>query len=200
MSDINAKFARSVSHAEAVTKSKTADLGKDFKYSYATLNDVLDACKAAASMEGLTFTQHVTPQGEDRQQIRTAIIDQDSGEMITFGGPIFPVTKDPQAVGSAITYHRRYSLIMLFALSVNDDDGAQASRAATRPHERTPAEAEIRAMLAEADADTRTLFAHSFKEAYNSTLTNLPESQHGDALKFTKNWFAEVTTTTEETE
>tara|TARA_R110000823_G_scaffold1464_1_gene5665 strand:- start:6601 stop:7194 length:594 start_codon:yes stop_codon:yes gene_type:complete len=188
MSDINAKFARAVSHAEAVTKSKTADLGKDFKYSYVTLNDVLESCKSATSMEGLSITQHVSPHGDDRQQIRTAIIDQNSGEMITFGGPVFPVTGDPQAAGSAITYHRRYSLVMLFALSVNDDDGAQANRAETRPHKRTPAEQTIRDGLETLDTEQKQVFARAFKDYFNSTLTNLPESKHGDALGFWVEW------------
>lgn len=193
MSELNAKFARAVAHAEAVTKSKVADLGKDFKYSYVTLNDVLATCRDACATEGLAFTQLIVPHGADRQQMTTMIIDTATGDAVDFGGPIFPVTGDPQAVGSAITYHRRYSLVMLFALTVNDDDGQQANRAAVKPNARTAAEIEIRTLISDMDGDTRGRFMESFKESYRSTLTDLPESQHGDALLFTTLWLAEQT-------
>tara|TARA_R110002167_G_scaffold30123_4_gene99892 strand:- start:486 stop:1088 length:603 start_codon:yes stop_codon:yes gene_type:complete len=188
MSEINAKFARAVAHAEAVTKSKTADLGKDFKYSYVTLNDVLATCSFACATEGLTFTQHVVSHGADRQQMTTTIIDTTSGELIDFGGPIFPVTGDPQAVGSAITYHRRYSLVMLFALTVNDDDGAQGHRAAVKPNARTEAEIEIRTTISAWSKEDRALFAQNFKIELGYTLAELPESRHGEALAYFKTY------------
>jgi len=188
MSETNAKFARAVAHAEAVTKSKTADLGKDFKYSYVTLNDVLATCSAACATEGLAFTQHVVPHGADRQQMTTTIIDTVSGDRIDFGGPIFPVTGDPQAVGSAITYHRRYSLVMLFALAVNDDDGAQGHRAAVKPNARTAAEIEIRSSLGVWSKESRAEFANDFREQFGCSLADLPESRHGEALAYYKSY------------
>jgi hypothetical protein len=103
---------------------------------------------------------------------------------------VFPVKGEPQALGSALTYLRRYALTTLFALNVEDDDGAQAQRAAVAPTHRTPAEGEIREMMTGLTADGLADFAADFKEEFGSTLSALPESRHGEALKFTKFWFS----------
>jgi hypothetical protein len=39
-----------------------------------------------------------------------------------------PNIQDPQKIGSAITYYRRYSLQSLLALQTDDDDGNKASQ------------------------------------------------------------------------
>lgn len=184
---VMAKFAKAVHHVESVTKSKTAKINATFSYQYADLSDVLGAIKTALSTEGLSLAQSVETIG-DRQQLWTTIIDMESGESIRFGGPAFPITGDAQATGSALTYHRRYSLTTLFAMQVADDDGAQATRADRTPQNRTPAETEIRAGLAGLDPSVQQEFAADFKERFGSTLTKLPESKHGDALAFWKAW------------
>lgn len=199
LAPVAARFARAVGHTEAVTKSKTADLG-NYSYTYVTLNDVLDSIRSAVAQEGLAVSQHVEAHPPDRQQIVTALTCVETGEQMLFPGPVFPVTGDPQALGSAITYHRRYSLVTLFAMNVLDDDGAQANRAATRPQERTEAEKAIRAGLAELDDDLRKAFAEDFKAQFNSTLTRLPESKHGEALAFWKWWLTGGTDETDTNE
>lgn len=48
-----------------------------------------------------------------------------------------PNISDPQKMGSAITYFRRYTLQSLLALQAEDDDGNSASRQATKKPELT---------------------------------------------------------------
>jgi hypothetical protein len=91
-------------------------------------------------------------------------------------------------VGSAVSYGRRYALTSLFALKVEDDDGGMAHRAVARPGERTVAEKEVRAIVAKLDKDAAAAFQSEFMEEFGSTLTNLPESRHGEALAFAKLW------------
>lgn len=184
---VEVRFAKALHHVAAVAKSKVADTGS-YTYRYADLSAVLDSIKSACSAEGLTFSQSFVRLDENTQQIVTTVWSTDDGRSVEFGGPVFPIIRDPQAAGSAITYHRRYSLTALFALDVADDDGAQGSRAVSTPTERTPAEKAIRAGLAELDDDLKREFAAEFKERFGSTLTRLPENQHGDALTFWHAW------------
>jgi hypothetical protein len=48
-----------------------------------------------------------------------------------------PQISDPQKLGSAITYYRRYTLASLLALQAEDDDGNKASRPAPKPKGKT---------------------------------------------------------------
>jgi hypothetical protein len=52
----------------------------------------------------------------------------ESGEYIMANSIMKPVKNDPQSMGSAITYQRRYSLAALLNLNIDkDDDGNAAS-------------------------------------------------------------------------
>jgi hypothetical protein len=58
----------------------------------------------------------------------TILIHAESGEYL-MDSFIMPVSKpnDPQAVGSAITYAKRYALAGILALNIDDDDGNKAA-------------------------------------------------------------------------
>ena len=65
------------------------------------------------------------PINEDR--VCTEIHDLESGQSVSSCIKL-PILTDPQKVGSAITYFRRYSLQSLLALQTDDDDGNKASQ------------------------------------------------------------------------
>lgn len=50
-----------------------------------------------------------------------------TGQTLSCDLPIYLDDIDPQALGSAITYNRRYSLFVLLGIKTQDDDGAGAS-------------------------------------------------------------------------
>jgi hypothetical protein len=180
------KLGRVTQKIEAVTKSKTADLDK-YEYRYATLESVMEVVDAAMTTEDLAWVQIIDAEG-DRWSLDTMLIDIETGYSHTFGGMPGTIKGDPQAMGSANTYYRRYGLVTLFGIPQFDDDGAKAHRAEAKPNARTKAEVEIRTTIAEWQTDDRAAFAEAFKEALGSTLTNLPESRHGEALAFLKQY------------
>ena len=184
---ITAKFARALTEVQPVHKTGDAKISDTFQYRYATIGATLEVVKTAVERNGLAIAQPIIEHG-DRMQIVTLLIDVDTGDSIEFGGPVFPVKGEPQATGSALTYYRRYALTTLFALNVDDDDGAQAQRAAVAPEQRTEAERQVRDISAAMDEETREAFVHDFKAHFGCTLRHLGESRHGDALLWAKNW------------
>lgn len=61
----------------------------------------------------------------DKPGIRTVITDIESKETEKFQ-TTYPEVTDAQRAGSSITYFRRYSLVSLFLLEAEDDDGKKA--------------------------------------------------------------------------
>ena len=101
-------------------------------YKYLNLATILKTIKPVFEKHGLAFSQRVTfdNAGEARQVIGTVetIIFDSEEQMVACSYPFF-VTGDPQQVGSAITYARRYSLYALLGIFPDkDDDGAYAKQ------------------------------------------------------------------------
>ena len=102
-----------------------------FRSTYADLTAVLGVVRPSLSEHGLAVLQTMHPT-EDGSVLRTTLIHE-SGEELDLGTyPIRPQKPDPQGVGSAITYARRYSLMAAFGLGAEDDDGNAASAPASR--------------------------------------------------------------------
>lgn len=102
-----------------------------YKSSYADLQSVIAAIREANFQNGLSYTQPTSfiEIGEDKHQlvVNTRIMHI-SGEWIEGQYPIAPTKPDPQALGSAITYCRRYSLAAMFGVPQIDDDGSKATK------------------------------------------------------------------------
>lgn len=184
--DLYIKLAKARKSIQGVAKSKTAEVGA-YTYSYATLADVMHAVDTACDKHGLQWLQHTSVEG-DRWTLDTMILDIETGAAASFHGPPGTVKADPQAMGSAFTYYRRYALVTLFGMNVTDDDGGQAHRAAVSPNQRTPAEEETRQIIAGMSKEDRTMFIADFKGEFGTGLSDLPESRHGDALTYAKFW------------
>ncbi len=196
MNALNAKFGKALVAVEAVTRSNEANAGS-YTYRYTDLTSVLKVVKAALTPLNMAVTQPVGINDDGVMSVSTILIDIDTGESMSFPGPGCPVPKDPQQQGSAISYFRRYALTSIFALEVEDDDGAMAHRGAVSPNKRTAAEENIRSMIEALTADERAMFIEDFRAEFKASLSDLPESRHGDALKFAKFWVTPETPTTE---
>jgi hypothetical protein len=110
-----------------ITRSRTADAGK-YSYSYADLAAVLEVVRPTLAGHGLAVTQSATATAGAVSVVTTIV--HASGEWLTFPSLELPVAgHDPQALGSGITYARRYSLLAVLGIATEDDDGAHASRA-----------------------------------------------------------------------
>jgi hypothetical protein len=99
---------------------KTSD-NPYFKSKYADLNQCLDAVVDALAKHGITLTQPISD-----GYVFTVI---QKGDEKLVASLKLPDIQDPQKIGSAITYYRRYTLTSLLALAAEDDDGNTASQA-----------------------------------------------------------------------
>jgi len=107
-----------------------AGIGKDsenpfFKSKYFDINKLLQTVKPELHKQNLVLLQPLS-NVNGQPSIKTEIIDAETGEMIT-SETMLTVNPDPQKMGSAITYFRRYALQSLLALEAKDDDANDAS-------------------------------------------------------------------------
>jgi hypothetical protein len=98
-----------------------------FKSRFADLREVLDCIEEPLSRHGLVFTQLLMPDG-GQLMMRSQLHHAESGEMIEAVVPIVPEKAGPQALGSCISYMRRYSAKAMFSLAdADEDDDAEAA-------------------------------------------------------------------------
>ena len=107
-----------------------------FKSNYFDINALLEVVKPALEKEGLLIIQPLRSE-DGNNFVGTYIIDPSTGEEI--GSMVrLPDQPDPQKLGSAITYYRRYALQSILALEAADDDGnAASSHAGGKTHAST---------------------------------------------------------------
>lgn len=118
------KFSFSVSSIK-----KNAD-NPFFKSRYATLDNIIETITPQLQENDLVITQF--PIGESG--LLTRLIHTNSGEWMeaSFSMPL--AKQDPQVVGSAITYARRYAIQSILFLNIeDDDDGNKASEPPKTP-------------------------------------------------------------------
>lgn len=96
------------------------------KAKYATLDSVLDTITTPLDSEDIMIEQSMTDESS-RDTIKVATtLTHISGQWISYL-LVMPVAKsDPQGMGSAFTYARRYSLAAALGLSQADDDAQLA--------------------------------------------------------------------------
>jgi hypothetical protein len=98
-----------------------------FKSKYATLGAITEATRPHLAKHGLGFMQWMS--NRDGVQLIVTRIMHTSGQWMEDDGYILNPTKnDPQGMGSAVTYARRYTLgASLGIITEDDDDGNKAS-------------------------------------------------------------------------
>ncbi len=101
--------------------SKSAN--SKIKYKYADLADVLDSCRETLSQHELAVMQ--TMKNLDNNLTLVTTLAHSSGQWIKSFLPLIK-TDNPQALGSSITYMRRYALCAILSIAPEDDDGREA--------------------------------------------------------------------------
>ncbi len=98
-----------------------------FKSSYADLTSVMLACKDALAANNLAVLQLSRIHESGTPVLVTRIIHS-SGEHVEGEFPLVcKDPNDPQKLGSAVTYARRYALAAALGITADDDDGQAAS-------------------------------------------------------------------------
>ena len=96
-----------------------------FRSRFATLASVIDATRPALSKHGIAVVQ-LPGYSEGRVTVTTRLMWGD--ESVECTAETRPKKDDPQAMGSAVTYLRRYSLAAICGIAAeDDDDGNHAS-------------------------------------------------------------------------
>lgn len=106
---------------------------------YADLASVFDACKDALTAEQILIVQKTVEAPLPTVAIVTILQHVPSGQWLC-GEPVRMHAKasDPQSIGSAITYGRKFSLLLAANVVAEDDDGNAGSGRGAEPPERRP--------------------------------------------------------------
>ena len=98
-----------------------------FKSTYATLTQILSEVKPILSEIGLVLAQPIKD-----GKVGTILLDESGKELATSYIDL-PTGLNPQQLGSAITYFRRYTLASLLALEIEDDDANMTIKPSKQP-------------------------------------------------------------------
>jgi hypothetical protein len=145
-SDTIGQLALALSKAQGQMKFAAKDANNPFfKSKYADLASVIEAIKVPLSANGIAFVQ--ATDFEDSAVIVETILLHESGEWISGKLRMQPTKNDPQGVGSAVTYAKRYGLQAIAGVPSDDDDGNAAthqSAPAAKPAPAKPMPAKVK--------------------------------------------------------
>lgn len=135
-SDTIVELAKALSAFQGSMKSvPKTKINPHFGSTYADLDAIWEVCRKPLADNHLSLVQTTTDVNE--QIYLDTLLLHISGEFITGRYPISPMRQvrdqgwmnsdDPQSLGSAITYARRYAMSAMLGVSADDDDDAEQS-------------------------------------------------------------------------
>lgn len=132
----------SLTAALAAFQAELPDVGKNstnphFKSKYADLADVVKVVLPALAKQGLAWV--AAPTLTDHGFVLAYELRHVSGESITGEWPLPDATGNAQALGSAVTYAKRYTLSAVTGIAPDEDDDGNAAQSATRSRPAKPA-------------------------------------------------------------
>lgn len=119
MKEIYKKIAKAKKEIGAIVKDAENDF---FKAKYFDINKLIEIVEPKLEAQGLLLMQPIYD-----GKVVTRIICIETGEELK-SEMTLPVQDNPQKIGSAITYYRRYTLTSLLALQAEDDDGNKSAK------------------------------------------------------------------------
>lgn len=117
MKNIAAALIKAKANFPAIFKGR---INPHFKSKYAALDAILEAIDAPLGEAGILLVQPTIIR-DGITILSTQLIHAESGESIE-SELILPVITDPQKLGSAMTYYRRFSICSILAIAPEDDD------------------------------------------------------------------------------
>jgi len=133
-------FAKAQANFAAIKLNKTGQVGPR-KYKYADLAAVLEATVPALNAEGMSMRQSLVIMSDEApdMMVCTTTVTLDGYEEESPGFPIGFTKDDPQAIGKAATYARRYDLCaFLGVVGEEDTDAADLKQKKEKPPEQPP--------------------------------------------------------------
>jgi len=127
LNELGKALAVAQSEFPILPKTKTVKVqthdGKGYTYSYADLALILQTILPITSKNGLSVIQ--IPIISDRGYTLITRLLHESGEWIESELPLKQQRDGAQAMGSALTYMRRYALSAMLSLATDEDDDGQ---------------------------------------------------------------------------
>lgn len=144
INELAAALAKAQAGFRKIPRDKTARVrmksGGEYSYDFADLESVLDAVRPALSQNGLALTFECVTFIDPLRVSTRATLLHSSGQHMQTDDLVIPCSSDmgpPQAIGSACTYGRRYSIQALLGISTDrDEDGSAAGGAAAEVTQR----------------------------------------------------------------
>jgi len=120
------ELAKALSNFQGKMTSVKKDATNPFyKSKYATLDTIWETIRKSLSENGLSIAQ--TMNLIDNKSVLETTLYHTSGEWISGTQLVNPVKDDPQSLGSAISYARRYSLSAILGIVADEDDDAEVA-------------------------------------------------------------------------
>jgi len=133
-SDTIVELAKALNAFQGKLKAVKKDaINPFFKSHYATLDAIWDTIREPLSISGLAVVQTLSQTDDGKTLLDTTLLHT-SGEWLSGSMLLNPVKDDPQGLGSAISYARRYSLCAMLGVVADEDDDANI---ATKPKAKT---------------------------------------------------------------
>lgn len=127
-----------------VGKDKTAKMGT-YSYSYTDLGTLTHTIMPVLVKHGLTFITY--PRATESGYELVGRLMHTSGEFIEGALPLYG--RQPQEIGSALTYSRRYLAAAMTGVVSEDDEDGQAATKSTRTQAEPPVDWQVIADTAE---------------------------------------------------
>ncbi len=135
LNELAAALAKAQAAIKQPVKARKATIKSDktsYSYSYADLPAIIEAYRAPFAEQGLSIIQSVRT--EERCVKITTMLLHSSGQWVLDELSMSVAENRPQAVGSAITYGRRYAISAMVGIAPDeDDDGAEAQAETDSP-------------------------------------------------------------------
>lgn len=129
LKNLAAAMSKFQGQLESASKSKANPF---FKSKYADIAEIWDTIKKPLADNGLSVVQLPSTNVNGEPTLVTTLLHE-SGEYMSAETPLIMLKKDPQAMGSAMTYFRRYALAACLGVVQDDDDGNAATQTKQKP-------------------------------------------------------------------
>lgn len=123
INELAAALAKAQGQIEGAKKSSSNPF---FKSKYADLAECWNTCRETLTANEISVIQMPEEINENGRLNITTMLAHSSGQYISSTLTMTVTKLDPQAIGSAITYGRRYALAAMVGLAQEDDDGEKA--------------------------------------------------------------------------
>lgn len=185
----NDLFAALAAAQGAISAAEATQENTHFDYKYANLQNCLDACRKPLADNELAVIQLPTVLDGGVVQVRT-ILGHSSGQSISQVMTMSPEKGGPQAVGSCITYLRRYMLCAMVGIGQQDDDANMATKDPDEYERVSKTQMDEILVLAEnlfgksADAVVERMLAKVFEL---TSVKDIPKDLHQEAMNLLSN-------------